>query len=126
LYYNQFRFYDCKTGQYISADPIGLLSGVNPYEYVHNPLGWIDPLGLTKKYKSKSPYHGPKPEYDHATHHEPSSPDFRGGGSKTTPLPPEAEEVYRKLVPADSSGKNGLDKIVKEFYRYQRNNGKVY
>ena len=103
-----------------------MLSGVNPYEYVHNPLGWIDPLGLTKKYKSKSPYHGPKPEYDHAKHHDPSSPDFRGGGSKTTPLPPEAEEVYRKLVPADSSGKNGLDKIVKEFYRYQRNNGKVY
>jgi uncharacterized protein RhaS with RHS repeats len=22
------------------------LGGVNPYGYVHNPLGWIDPLGL--------------------------------------------------------------------------------
>jgi RHS repeat-associated protein len=46
LYYNRFRYYDCETGQYISTDPIGLLGGVNPYGYVHNPLGWIDPLGL--------------------------------------------------------------------------------
>jgi RHS repeat-associated protein len=46
LYYNRFRYYDCGTGQYLSADPIGLLGGFNPYGYVHNPLGWVDPLGL--------------------------------------------------------------------------------
>jgi len=46
LYYNRFRYYDCETGQYISPDPIGLAGGLNPYGYVHNPLGWIDPLGL--------------------------------------------------------------------------------
>ncbi|WP_449576533.1 RHS repeat-associated core domain-containing protein [Lelliottia nimipressuralis] len=40
------RYYDCETGQYISPDPIGLAGGINPYGYVHNPLGWIDPLGL--------------------------------------------------------------------------------
>lgn len=26
---------------------MGLAGGVNPYSYVHNPTGWIDPLGLT-------------------------------------------------------------------------------
>ncbi|WP_238392806.1 toxin C-terminal domain-containing protein [Buttiauxella sp. 3AFRM03] len=46
LHYNRSRYYDSETGQYISADPIGLAGGVNPYGYVHNPLGWIDPLGL--------------------------------------------------------------------------------
>ncbi|WP_323743884.1 RHS repeat domain-containing protein [Lelliottia nimipressuralis] len=46
LYYNRFRYYDYETGHYLSPDPIGLLGGVNPYGYVHNPLGWIDPLGL--------------------------------------------------------------------------------
>ncbi|MDE9557841.1 RHS domain-containing protein, partial [Xenorhabdus bovienii] len=37
LYYNRFRYYSPETAQYISADPIGLLGGVNPYGYVHNP-----------------------------------------------------------------------------------------
>ncbi|WP_391529552.1 AHH domain-containing protein [Photorhabdus akhurstii] len=27
-------------------DPLGLAGGVNSYSYVHNPMGWIDPLGL--------------------------------------------------------------------------------
>ncbi|MTD29424.1 RHS repeat-associated core domain-containing protein, partial [Erwinia sorbitola] len=47
LHYNRFRYYDPDTAQYISPDPIGLAGGINPYGYVHNPLGWIDPLGLT-------------------------------------------------------------------------------
>ncbi|WP_323856746.1 RHS repeat domain-containing protein, partial [Xenorhabdus doucetiae] len=46
LYYNRFRYYNPETAQYISADPIGLLGGFNPYGYVHNPTGWIDPFGL--------------------------------------------------------------------------------
>ncbi|MBD2800020.1 RHS repeat protein [Xenorhabdus sp. M] len=49
LYYNRFRYYSPETAQYISADPIGLLGGVNPYGYVHNPSRWIDPFGLAGK-----------------------------------------------------------------------------
>ena len=45
-HYNRFRYYSPETGQYISHDPIGLLGGFNPYGYVFNPSGWIDPLGL--------------------------------------------------------------------------------
>ncbi|WP_253377869.1 glycohydrolase toxin TNT-related protein [unidentified bacterial endosymbiont] len=47
LYYNRFRYYDCGTGQYLCADPIGLNGGINLYSYVPNPLTWIDPLGLS-------------------------------------------------------------------------------
>lgn len=46
LHYNRFRYYDPQTAQYISSDPIGLAGGLNPYGYVHNPVTWIDPLGL--------------------------------------------------------------------------------
>ena len=46
LHYNRFRYYSPETGQYISHDPIGLLGGFNPYGYVFNPSGWIDPFGL--------------------------------------------------------------------------------
>lgn len=47
LYYNRFRYYDKDTGQYITPDPIGLEGGFNPYGYVHCPVGWVDPFGLS-------------------------------------------------------------------------------
>ncbi|MFP1787779.1 RHS repeat-associated core domain-containing protein, partial [Lonsdalea quercina] len=46
LYYNRHRYYDADSGQYISPDPIGLAGGLRPQGYVHNPLEWVDPLGL--------------------------------------------------------------------------------
>ena len=47
LCYNRFRYYDPDGGCYISPDPIGVLGGESNYGYVHNPVGWVDPLGLT-------------------------------------------------------------------------------
>ncbi|MFA1613411.1 RHS repeat-associated core domain-containing protein [Citrobacter amalonaticus] len=55
LYYNRFRYYDCDTGQYLCADPIGLKGGLNAYGYVGNPLKYIDPLGLCKEH-IETPY----------------------------------------------------------------------
>ncbi len=47
LFYNRHRYFDPIIGAYVSADPIGLRGGVNPYAYgCSNPYFWIDPLGL--------------------------------------------------------------------------------
>ncbi|MEI7070089.1 RHS repeat-associated core domain-containing protein, partial [Pectobacterium parmentieri] len=47
LHYNLFRYYDPTVGRFTTQDPIGLRGGLNLYSYAPNPLGWIDPLGLT-------------------------------------------------------------------------------
>ncbi|WP_318363491.1 glycohydrolase toxin TNT-related protein, partial [Enterobacter sp.] len=52
--YNRFRYYDCGTGQYISADPLGLRGGLDQYAYAPNPLSYIDPLGLCKELFNKN------------------------------------------------------------------------
>lgn len=46
LHYNRFRYYSPDTGQFINQDPIGLLGGLNNYQYAPNPIQWVDPLGL--------------------------------------------------------------------------------
>ncbi|EPB5915051.1 TPA: RHS repeat protein, partial [Citrobacter amalonaticus] len=46
LYYNRHRYYDPAQGRYITQDPIGLMGGLNPYQYPLNPVQFIDPLGL--------------------------------------------------------------------------------
>jgi RHS repeat-associated protein len=49
LHYNRFRYYSPDTGQFLNQDPIGLLGGLNNYQYAPNPTQWIDPFGLCKE-----------------------------------------------------------------------------
>lgn len=49
LHYNRFRYYDPECGRFVNQDPIGLLGGANNYQYVPNPIRWVDPFGLTAK-----------------------------------------------------------------------------
>ncbi|OEV03742.1 hypothetical protein AN219_37835 [Streptomyces nanshensis] len=46
LHYNNQRYYDPETARYLTPDPLGLQPADNHHGYVHNPLAWIDPLGL--------------------------------------------------------------------------------
>jgi RHS repeat-associated protein len=47
LYYNRFRYYDPRSGQYASQDPIRLIGGTALYAYVGDALSEVDPLGLS-------------------------------------------------------------------------------
>ncbi|MBI6647343.1 RHS domain-containing protein, partial [Pseudomonas synxantha] len=46
LHYNRHRYYNPDIGRYLTPDPVKLAGGVNGYQYVPNPTGWVDPLGL--------------------------------------------------------------------------------
>ncbi|QIS15365.1 RHS repeat-associated core domain-containing protein [Nocardia arthritidis] len=46
LHYNRHRHYDPATGRFLTSDPLGLAPAPNPNSYPHNPISWIDPLGL--------------------------------------------------------------------------------
>lgn len=49
LHYNRHRYYDPNCGQFTTQDPIGLLGGMNAYQYAPNPMTWVDPWGLLCK-----------------------------------------------------------------------------
>ncbi|WP_437670266.1 RHS repeat-associated core domain-containing protein [Sorangium sp. So ce131] len=52
LFYNRHRYYDPEAGRYISADPVGLISGFNAFAYAESqPTRFVDPLGLMAKAK---------------------------------------------------------------------------
>ena len=53
LHYNTFRFYDPDIGRFTQPDPIGLLGGINLYQYAPNAVGWVDPWGLTSSNTGK-------------------------------------------------------------------------
>ena len=56
LHYNLFRYYDPDSGRFTQLDPIGLAGGINLYQYAPNALGWVDPLGLSRKCSLQNKY----------------------------------------------------------------------
>jgi RHS repeat-associated protein len=46
LHYNFQRYYDPRTGRFVTQDPIGLQGGTALYRYAANPVEWVDPWGL--------------------------------------------------------------------------------
>ena len=49
LHYNRYRYYSPKQQRFINQDPIGLVGGINHYQYAPNPVNWVDPFGLRCK-----------------------------------------------------------------------------
>ncbi|ELQ06953.1 putative Rhs protein, partial [Pseudomonas fluorescens BRIP34879] len=43
LHYNRHRYYNPDVGRYLTPDPVKLAGGINAYQYVPNPTGWVDP-----------------------------------------------------------------------------------
>ncbi len=47
LYYYRARYYDARSGRFLSSDPMGFKAGINHYTYAESdPVLWKDPSGL--------------------------------------------------------------------------------
>ncbi|MBS0040680.1 type IV secretion protein Rhs, partial [Neisseria sp. Marseille-Q1983] len=50
------RYYEPNIGRFVNQDPIGLIGGMNLYQFAWNSLNWTDTLGLARKpLKSRLP-----------------------------------------------------------------------
>ncbi len=77
-----------------------------------------------KESKKDGWYHGKKPKYENPGHHDKSSPNFRGGGSKTEIIPDNAEELYNRAIPGFTDAKTNQG-IPKTWYSID-NNGVIH
>ncbi|WP_265434849.1 HNH/endonuclease VII fold putative polymorphic toxin, partial [Aeromonas salmonicida] len=103
LYYNRYRYFDPELGQYISSDPIGFAGGLRPQGYVHNPLEWVDPLGLAGCPQAKNK----KTSYDGKSRRDAFRQAKRDAGIPMSQQPksitrPDLEDGYgNKVLGAD-------------------------
>ncbi|MDM8180046.1 MULTISPECIES: RHS repeat-associated core domain-containing protein [Marinobacter] len=44
MHSNRHRYYNPNIVGFLTPGPIGLAGGLNNYQYVPNPTGWVDPL----------------------------------------------------------------------------------
>ena len=60
LYYMRARWYEPKTGRFLSEDPLGLKGGLNPYVYAgDDPINNSDPMGTCTYYETWNDNTGP-------------------------------------------------------------------
>ncbi|HIE6170487.1 TPA: RHS repeat-associated core domain-containing protein, partial [Proteus mirabilis] len=99
------RFYDPQIGRFIMPDPIGLLGGINLYQYAPNPLGWIDPWGLCRRGNAATKSHMDDVR-DQFVKDNPAATHNFGGREAGTGV--ELRETYLKpLNPAQTGRKGG-------------------
>ena len=106
LHYNTFRYYDPDTGRFTQPDPIGLLGGINLYQYAPNGLSWIDPYGLCRRGNQKTKDHMDKVR-DNFISDNPNLTHTDGGRLQSTGK--ELPEKYFKPIEKGRKGGSYAD-----------------
>ena len=115
LHYNRFRYFDPDMGMFTTRDPIGLMGGMNVFQYAPNPVGWIDPFGL-KCVKDKT-----------TSYNAGSRRDALQEAKRDTGIPNSQQPKVRKVDLEDGYGNKVLDSnyqpVKTREYVYQNNRG---
>ncbi|MEQ0564808.1 DUF6531 domain-containing protein, partial [Amycolatopsis sp. NEAU-NG30] len=102
LHYNVYRYYDPRTGRYLSQDPLGLAAAPDPVGYVAQPHLESDPLGLVSSPCGKTGGAG--------------APDSPAGGGDAGKLPPGAKKPDGLAEFRDPDGKIRPHNMTDEQY----------
>ncbi|WP_280339024.1 RHS repeat-associated core domain-containing protein, partial [Pseudomonas sp. BN607] len=139
-----FRYYDPGVGRFTTQDPIGLAGEINLYQYAVNPLGWIDPWGLSGdcfSTKSNGKYTEPDlppkvvakngevqiVHYTRSGDHGPAHLHVKGGGpeakigqaGKPIKGSPQLTSKQQMLVDANRSVIRKVVGKIQKWYKYQ-------
>lgn len=120
LYYNLNRYYDPESGQYLSQDPIRLEGGLRTHGYVHDPMQWVDPLGLAGCGKSIQKFYPDNDGFLGSRQRKflmPGERIDRYGGSKYSRFfsPAGTPEAARALPPGTSGQPLRTFEVLKPF-----------
>ncbi|VVN76634.1 hypothetical protein PS687_05906 [Pseudomonas fluorescens] len=104
LHYNRHRYYNPDVGRYLTPDPVKLAGGINAYQYVPNPTGWVDPLGLSVCPGGD----GCKPSHNAES---PTKHTKADNGEPTLPAPASKQEtIVRVWHYTSRAGSKGIEK----------------
>jgi hypothetical protein len=138
LYYMRNRWYEPRTGRFLSEDPLGLAGGINGYAFSSDdPVNGADPFGLCTIYKGntneivREAGEGETVTAEdgrtlscHNGNWEAggggSGGGRGGGGTRSTPTPPEPADGLSTECKADIAGtlvSLGLDVIGASLFR---------
>jgi RHS repeat-associated protein len=67
LHHNRFRYYDPRLGRYLQPDPMGVMGGLNVYQYCPSPSSTVDLDGLMEA--GTHAHHGGAPPLVHGRDH---------------------------------------------------------
>ncbi len=113
LHYNRHRYYNPDVGRYLTPDPVKLAGGLNSYQYVPNPTGWVDPLGLNTCPGGD----GCKPE---SIADEPSA---KAKVHKDEPEPPNSTDEEEYLFRGD---RNPPEKVFEQGFKSKGDSNDLY
>ncbi|MFE3322004.1 HNH/endonuclease VII fold putative polymorphic toxin [Nocardia sp. NPDC059195] len=114
LHYNHHRYYDPETGRYLTQDPLGLNPAPNPNTYPHNPMSWIDPLGLAC---------GDSNSEELPTRHAALRQAMRDAGIPTSQQPSAVERVRMEDMWGHAVLDENYQEIMTEEYHFTAGNG---
>jgi RHS repeat-associated protein len=111
LYYNHHRYYDPQAMRYLTPDPVGIIGGLNLYDYPRDPINFVDPLGL-KCPNPKSIEKDPQGRWEIFEHADGSMTIVADCSRAQANIPPKGNPVLRATTHTGDTNKANYPEAI--------------